>query len=205
MTGQRFGRLVVVCYTGSDKHHKSRWDCLCDCGKTINVETGALRSENTKSCGCSRLGNVNVTHGKAKTRIYKTWANMKNRTGNPNTDDYSYYGERGITLCDEWQEFEVFYAWAIKSGYSGGLTIDRIDNNGNYTPQNCRWVNQKIQCNNRRSNNVITYNGETKTLGEWAEQFGLNRSTIYRRLNSGWSIEKVLETPSTKNHNKSNR
>lgn len=136
-------------------------------------------------------------HGLNETRIYKTWVRMKVRCYNQNHDRYKNYGGRGITVCDEWKnDFKKFYEWAMKNGYSDDLTIDRIDVNGNYEPSNCRWITNKEQCNNRRNNHFITYNGKTQTVSEWAEEIGLDYNTLLVRINRlHWDIEKALTTP----------
>jgi hypothetical protein len=133
---------------------------------------------------------------KRKQRIYTTWKNMIRRCYNKDHTSYKYYGGKGITVCAEWQEFEPFYEWAIGSGYSDNLTIDRIDNNDNYKPQNCRWVTPKEQANNRSTNRCITFNGEAKTVAEWADGLGISFQSLDARLRSGnWSVEEALTTP----------
>lgn len=194
LTGQRFGRLVAVKFAGHDKNRHRLWECQCDCGRTVNIDVNSLRSGKSKSCGCSRKG-INKTHGKSGSRIHKIWADMIQRTHNPNERCYVNYGGRGITVCDEWLTFEPFYLWAIQNGYAEGLTIDRIDNDKGYSPDNCRWVTRKVQGNNKRNNRRLEYQGQTKTLAEWAVQFGMKQETLANRLKLGWSIERALETP----------
>lgn len=138
-----------------------------------------------------------TTHGKTHSRLYKIWKTMKQRVSNPNTINYSLYGGKGVSVCDEWsRSFEAFFTWAILNGYEADLSIDRVDSNGNYCPENCRWVNMKIQQNNRSNNHIITFNGESLTLSMWAERIGLNPKTLSRRIvDKGWSIERALTTP----------
>jgi hypothetical protein len=129
---------------------------------------------------------------------------MRNRCRNPNEKAYKYYGARGIKVCKEWETFDNFHKWAIETGYVEGLTIDRIDNNKDYEPNNCRWATKKEQALNRKTNRHIEFRGETKTLCEWSEEYGINRTTFMNRLERGWSIEKALETPvmeNRRNHN----
>ena len=194
LTGQRFGRLVALKFTGDDKNRHRLWECRCDCGRTVNIDINSLRSGKSKSCGCSRKG-INKTHGKSGTRLYGIWADMLQRTYNPDERCYANYGGRGITVCDEWMEFEAFYQWAIQNGYSEELTIDRIDNDKGYFPENCRWVTRKVQGNNKRSNRRLEYQGQTKTLEDWAILFGMKLGTVANRLNLGLSVEKALEIP----------
>ena len=141
-------------------------------------------------------GNKNhYIHGKRKTRLYRIWANMKTRCINPNDPHFERYGGRGITICDEWKnDFKAFYDWSMSHGYADNLTIDRIDNNGNYCPSNCRWVTVKVQNQNRRKRNVIsiTYNGETKSATEWARELNLGHDTIRQRYHKGWTPEQCL-------------
>lgn len=132
-----------------------------------------------------------------KTRIYSIYKGMKDRCRYKTNDNYMRYGGRGIRVCEEWlSDFMSFYDWAINNGYKDGLTLDRIDSNGNYEPSNCRWLTYKEQANNTKRNNYITFNNETHTLTEWAEKLGLKRSTLTTRIHrQGWSIEKALTTP----------
>lgn len=200
ITGQRFGKLVVL-GRGEDAvsksgRHRIRWECKCDCGKTITAYSENLKSGKTTSCGCYRAELVrgrSVTHGETRSKLYGVWSSIKSRCLNSNTAAYKDYGGRGISICDEWKNsFEVFRDWAYANGYKEGVSIDRIDNNGNYCPDNCRWVISVVQANNRRSNILITYNGETLTVTEWAEKLGKNPKTIFNRLYSGWSAIEAI-------------
>ena len=135
-------------------------------------------------------------HKMSNTRIHRIWRMMKHRCNCTTYDSYKHYGGRGIKVCEEWQSsFQNFYEWAVANGYSDNLTIDRKDANGNYEPSNCRWVSMTDQANNRRNNHLVTLNGCTKTLAEWAEAYGIKRDTISHRLIRGWSIERAITTP----------
>lgn len=136
---------------------------------------------------------------KYKTKLYRKWQSMLNRCRNSNEKQYKYYGERGIRVCDEWKNYANFYKWAIDSGYKENLTIDRIDVNGNYEPSNCRWATKKEQALNRRTNHYLEFNGKIKTLKEWQDEYGINRTTFRNRLKRGWSIEKALTFPICEN------
>ena len=135
------------------------------------------------------------SHGKQPARLYRIWANMKSRCSNPNVDNYRFYGGRGIKVCDEWQDFISFRFWAITNGYADDLTLDRINNDGNYEPSNCRWDTHLHQCNNTRRNHWLTFHGETHTIAEWARIVGIKVDTLERRINAhGWSVERALTT-----------
>lgn len=198
ISGQRFGYLTAI-----KIHHKIKtstrttyfWLCKCDCGNYSIVPAGNLKSGHTKSCGCLKHKPSRITHNLSKTRLYNIYNGMKSRCQNTNNPRYKDYGERGIKICPEWLEnFMNFYNWAINNGYSDHLTIDRIDNNGDYEPKNCRWVDYIRQNNNRRNSHIIKYNGISHTLAEWAKIYNLDASLILYRLNRGWSIEKAFTT-----------
>lgn len=142
---------------------------------------------------------MDIKHGDAKRgqvkRLYRIWANMISRCNNPNKPDYQYYGERGVRVCDEWMDYSVFQIWSINNGYSNDLTLDRINVNQNYCPENCRWATIKTQQNNKRSNHRLEFNGENHTISEWAEILNINRTVIKDRLKAGWSVEETLTTP----------
>lgn len=196
LTGVKFGRLAVIKQAGRNKRGQIVWSCECDCGKEVVVCGASLRRGNTRSCGClqrERAIEYNTKHGGKGTRLYKTWKGIKERCFNPNKTKYSIYGGRGITICDEWKnDFKAFREWAMANGYNDTLTIDRIDANGNYEPSNCRWATQKEQQNNKRNNHLITFNGETHTLTEWASIKNIPRRTLQDRIYKGWKIEKSL-------------
>lgn len=198
MSGLRFGRLVVLERAGT-RSKNPIWRCRCDCGNEIFAMGGNLRSGDTQSCGCLNRENAKkryLTHGGTNTRLFRIWHNMKNRCGNPNTKDYADYGSRGIKVCPEWSEnFEAFRDWAMANGYREDLTLDRKDNDGPYSPENCRWITNAAQQNNRRNNHLLTLYGKTQTITKWAEETGINRSTLKARLKRGWSIEKALTYP----------
>lgn len=202
LTGMKFGRWTVLGYSHTNGLRALYWTCKCECGTIKEVSGNSLRNNRSKSCGClskevsREVGKKsNKSHGQFGTPLYFVWNSMKQRCNNPNSTSYSDYGKRGISVCDEWSEFEPFYRWAMLSGYKQGLSIDRTDNNGNYHPENCRWVSGKKQCRNRRSNKRFTYNNKNLTLVEWAEITGINRSTLASRVYTyGWNIEKALTT-----------
>ena len=159
LTGQRFTRLTVIC-KASPQGRSTRWLCRCACGKEVVATSKHLRDGNTKSCGCyihEFVAKRNTTHGLSKSRLYSIWHSMKDRCLNTNHLHFNDYGGRGITICDEWKDnFQAFYDWAYAHGYNESApqwqcTLDRIDTNGNYCPDNCRWVDMKTQIHNRRN------------------------------------------------------
>ncbi len=195
LTGQRFGRLVVIERAENDKSGNVRWVCRCDCGKTITTNGWSLRNGATKSCGCLRRTAV-TTHGLSHTRLYCIWTSMKNRCYDPNMRFYKDYGGRGIVVCDEWRKnFIAFYNWAMSHGYREDLTLDRIDNDGPYSPENCRWATRKEQANNRRGGTKVTLHGQTRSILEWCGFFKIEYHVVRMRINSGWPIERALMTP----------
>mgnify|MGYP000251181578 CR=1 FL=1 len=192
--GKRFGRLVVLSHTNYGRNTSCGniiWKCRCDCGNITYVSTNNLISKYSKtlSCGCLRREN-STKHNLSETKIYKTLVAIKGRCKNKNNKNYFRYGGRGITICQEWDGehgFENFYKWSMENGYADGLTIDRIDNDKGYSPDNCRWVTPKTQMNNTRRNVYIEINGIKKSLTEWAEIYGISIGTVRDRIRRGWS------------------
>ena len=200
LTGQRFGRLVVEEFAYVDKHGNAIWRCKCDCGNLKTVGSREIRKGITKSCGCLRKENLykcSWRHGGKHTRLYTIWVNMIARIENENERDYRKYGGRGIKICEEWRnDFQQFYNWAMNHGYRDDLTIDRIDVNGHYCPENCRWIPLQEQYLNMRKNVRIEYRGENLTLAEWSRKLNINRNTLWTRIQElGWTAEKAIETP----------
>lgn len=196
LTNQRFGKLLVIERKGSDEKGQALWLCHCDCG-TKKIIRGHDLKCGTKSCGCSRRYNTGLyQHGLSGTRLHNIWRSMKDRCFNTNNKSYSFYGGRGISICTEWlNDFVPFFEWSNNNGYSDELTLDRIDINGNYCPENCRWIDRTKQANNTRRNVVITIDDETKTLSEWCKYLNLNYSSVQSRLHKGWELKLALTTP----------
>ena len=203
ITGNKYGRLTAVKPTAKrTASHGVKWECICECGKIVFASTNALNKGNTRSCGClrneltaERNRKRQTTHGMSKSRLYRIWANMLQRCKNPKTDRYQSYGGKGVRVCSVWHEFAEFYDWAMQNGYEEALSIDRLDVNGNYEPNNCRWVNAKTQMSNKSNNRILSVCGITKTMSEWAECTGINVSTIAMRLRNGWSEERAVSKP----------
>lgn len=209
LIGQRFGRWLVVSQAERDKKGQVQYNCRCDCGTERIIRRTSLTSGNSRSCGClSRdvAAKNETTHGDTGCRLYRIWAGIIQRCCN-NRERYEWekYGGRGITVCDEWRKYEPFKEWAMDNGYRDDLSIDRIDPNGNYCPENCRWATTYEQSNNKRTSKIIEFNGETGTVREFADKYGLAYSCLYTRLRNGWSVEKALLTPTQKaNHRMTN-
>ena len=138
-----------------------------------------------------------ITHGKRHTRLYSIWTDMKTRCNNPKRDKYARYGARGITVCEEWlNNFQAFYDWAMANGYADNLTIDRKDNDKGYSPENCRWITMKEQASNKSTNHLITHDGQTCTIAEWARKTGISREVLKDRIcRYGWDSDRALTTP----------
>lgn len=189
LRGQRFGRLTVVERVETLKAGETRWLCRCSCGRETITTTGRLRRGTCRSCGClhseaaKAQGHASMKHGATGSRLHRIWTNMKTRCRNKKNSNYPRWGGRGIAVCDEWlNDFSAFQAWALANGYREGLTLDRIDNNGGYSPENCRWTTAAMQANNRRSSRRISCWGETHTLGEWSRKLGISACTLFYRL-----------------------
>lgn len=187
LTGKKFGKLEVIGIADTTTR-KTYWICKCDCGNYKNVRADSLLCGAIKSCGCLKKQQdkinliANHSHKQSGTRLYKIWQNLKKRCYNKHDARYHRYGGRGIKVCSEWEKkFVNFYNWAINNGYSEKLTIDRIDNDKDYMPENCRWVDIKTQCNNRCTNIKITIGNATKTLTEWCNIFELDYRKIFAR------------------------
>lgn len=197
LIGKRFGRLRAIEHKGRRADGREQYLCKCDCGREIVVIAKNLKNNNTKSCGCLKRDSwlaANVTHGKSKTKLYRVWASIKDRCYRSGCKNYHNYGGRGIAMCDEWKDsFQSFYEWATSNGYSPGLTIERMDVDGNYTPDNCCWITAHEQCQNKRNTRRITLNGECHTFKEWAEITGVNYYTLFSRYQAGKPPEEILK------------
>lgn len=207
--GNKYGKLTVLSKSNNyyieplTGKRNLIWVCQCECGNIIEVVGKYLTSGNTKSCGCLKIDLLKkrvTKHKLSNTRIYHEYINMKQRCCNPNNKKYPSYGGRGIVICDEWLNedngFMNFYNWAISHGYRDDLTIDRINVNGNYEPNNCRWAPNIVQSNNTRRNNNIEYNGTIFSLMNWCRALGQNYNIIRTRLYNNYSIQETLFGPS---------
>jgi len=207
LTGKKYGRLVVIGFAGrspgkSPGRSYFLWVCECECSATCTVDGCSLRSGNTKSCGClARDRSIlrSTTHGKAKLPEYRIWSGIISRCLNPTRDRYRYYGARGITIAPEWRNDFTKFLEHVGPRPSPKHEIDRIDNNGHYEPGNVRWVTHRENCRNKRGNRIVEYDGQSRTLVEWAEILGVSHKLVSSRINAlGWDPVRALTTPAAK-------
>lgn len=206
LTGKQFGKLKVLGYAGLDKHFKSTWWCQCSCeNKTIKIIVGTeLSKRNTQSCGCliiekNKARQIDNGLRSPDNRVYRIYRGMKDRCYNENGKDYSHYGGRGITICEEWlNDFSEFYKWAAHAGYKDNLTIDRIEVDKNYSPDNCRWTTTAVQNKNKTTSIKVIYNNQEWILKDLVDMLGLTDSydTIKQRIViHNWDVEKAIHKP----------
>lgn len=195
VAGNRFNMLVVL-----SQIDKKYWLCLCDCGTEKRVRKDHLTLGRVKSCGCKSaewIAESRTVHGHAKrgsgTSIYSRWQGMLERCNNKNSQAYKRYGGRGITICDRWLSFENFYE--DMGDPPDGMSLDRIDNDKGYSKDNCRWASKTEQIRNRSTSKILTFNGETKSIKEWADSYGIRYGTLQLRLRAGWSVDEAITTP----------
>lgn len=193
MVGTRFGRLIVTSFSHRKETVGFFWNCLCDCGNTSVLSTSVLRSGSTQSCGCYRKDKI-TKHNMHKTRIYSKWRSMLSRCRNPRNINYKNYGGRGITVSDSWLDFENFYG-DMGDPPTDKHQIDRINNEGNYEASNCRWVTNKENARNKRTNRLITLGGKTQCVSAWAEDLNIKVSTINHRLGNDWPGDVAISRP----------
>jgi hypothetical protein len=204
--GKKFNRLTVLEFVGTDKYGNTKFLCECDCGNRKVLLGSKVKGGRTKSCGClhsETARNNTKKHLSSHTKLYSVYAHILSRCFCKTNKNYHNYGGRGITVCEEWADkekgFDKFKEWAYQNGYDenakfGNCTIDRINNDGNYEPSNCRWADIKTQANNKRQNHLITFNGKTQNVTQWATELGFTNSTLFNRIRKGWSVEETLTT-----------
>ena len=196
LTRKRFGKLTAI-ERDFSKRKRTMWICECDCGNTITVRSDVLLTGHTQSCGCMQkeiTSNIKKTHGMANKRLYNIYNNMIRRCYHEKTTKYADYGGRGIKVCDEWKNDKMtFFKWATSNGYEEHLTIDRINNDGNYEPSNCRWVTMKEQAKNKRTNHLVEYHGKSQSLKQWSEELGIKYCTLVSRIDTlQWDTERAF-------------
>jgi hypothetical protein len=196
--GDKYSQLTIVRERDTISGRRM-FECVCDCGTTVVVRLENLRGNITKSCGCYQkemASKATLKHGYSCHPLYSVWEGMKTRCYNTAHEDFYLYGERGIRVCDEWLNDPIrFIAWSLANGWKPGLTIDRKNNDGNYEPGNCRFVTVLIQARNKRTNYMVTYQGETKCLSEWAPITGIPYKTLWARIKAEWEIERAFTLP----------
>lgn len=197
-SGDKFGKLTVRELVVDGNANRRRWLCDCECGGKKVTSEDNLRRGHCKSCGClyKTIGGkakYGTAFGESKTRLYRIWRGMKERCERQTSKEYARYGGRGISICDQWHEYPRFRDWALANGYSETLTLDRIDNDGDYAPDNCRWATHREQANNRGNNHKVSYNGETKNIAEWARQFGIDLLAFNAAIQRGRTVEEILK------------
>jgi hypothetical protein len=198
LTGYRSHRLVVQDeFERKEFGNKMRtfWKCLCDCGNIYWAESYNIKTKIAKSCGCiNKSGQSNTKHGMANSKLYRVWYSMKQRCINPKVPAYKWYGRRGIHVCESWDtDFLSFVYWSLSNGYEEGLTLDRINNDGNYEPSNCRWVTFKVQSNNRSTNKFIEYNNKRLTYKQWSQELGVRYEILKDKSNNGKTLDTIIK------------
>ena len=197
LTGQRFGRWTVIRFSHTTQYRENYWYCRCDCGNENAVRCSHLTKALSQSCGCFQrecVAQQSYKHGLTQHPIYGTYHQMKNRCYNPNDSRYRDYGGRGITICSKWR-YSVVNFLDDMGERPPGTTLDRIDNDGPYSPENCRWATSYQQGSNTRKNHWLEHDGQRLTVAQWARRLNVNQSTIYSRLRYGWSISDALTRP----------
>lgn len=206
---KRFGKLIAKEPIGLNNHKEMKWLCFCDCGNTHTTTSNLLRKGITtqcRVCAIKQIGEKNKKHEVVSKRLYRCYANIKTRCTNKKQDPYNRYINRGIDMCEEWkQSYVSFQDWAIKNGYSDNLTIDRIDNNGDYEPNNCRWVDRKVQSNNRRTNRILEYKEEKDTISNWSSRLKIPYHYIQYRLKKELSLEDIVNEFNNTGHKRKKR
>ena len=200
-TGIKFGLLTAVTDVGALRNSRV-WLFTCECGQEVRrVGSRVAKAKGLQSCGCAnseiraKNGRANKTHGWSQHKLYGVWRHMMRRCYNPDCADYSRYGGRGISVCAEWHDLDAFCRWGIESGHADGLTIERIQVNEDYRPENCTWIPNEAQARNREDMCMITYKGETMFAADWARRLGMKPSTIRARVRYGWSDQRIIEEP----------
>lgn len=193
ITGEHFGRLKVNHIAGRNKHNQILWHCTCECGKEAVVIGHLMRYGYTQSCGClhrEMASKINLSHGMAQKPIYRIWRSMMQRCYDKNSNAYGRYGGRGISVCESWQDFNSFYA--DMGDRPEGLSLERVDNDGDYSPENVVWADAKAQARNRRSTVYLEHDGQRKSMAEWAEDVGMDIKTLWMRINRGMPVDVAL-------------
>lgn len=201
LQGKRFGNLTVLERVGKDKARNILWKCRCDCGNEIVVRTCELNRGHTKSCGCYQkemASKANIKHGESHGKLHQVWLDMRARCKRKSHHAYKWYGGKGISVCDEWENnYLSFQKWAFENGYKNGLTIDRMDGNGNYCPENCRWATRKEQSNNISSCVYFDFMGERLNITQFCEKYGVPAGHFYKTARKNINIQTLMKCIAT--------
>lgn len=192
--GAKFGALTIKGFYSDygDGHKRVYANCICDCGNELATRFDHMKTSSTISCGCKRYANMAKKHGCCKTRLYRLWQGIKSRCYNAHNPEYKNYGGRGIIMSNEWLDFSVFKQWADSNGYADNLTIERVNVNGNYCKENCKWIPLSEQLKNTTRTVYITYKGETLCAQDWCKKFGLANNVVIHRYRTGLPLDKVF-------------
>lgn len=208
LVGKRFGRLKVIRRNGSSKHKRALWLCRCDCGNELTVIGNSLTVGRVNSCGCLKIEQLKerlITHGLTTSEhfhpLYETWSGIKDRINNPNNPGWHNYGGRGIKICDRWKDSFQNFIDDMGPRPSDKHSIDRIDNDGDYCPDNCRWATRKQQANNKQTSISITIGNQTKPISEWCKHYKIKYATALWRFNHGWAIDKIFSVRAYRGRN----
>lgn len=199
-SGKKYGRLTPL-HRDQNNTGRTKWVCRCECGEVKSIPISSLTSGRANSCGCYRKEVTSMRmqkHGRKNKRLYSIWLNMRSRCNNTNAKSFENYGKRGISVCSEWDDYENFYNWSINNGYQKDLTIDRIDNDGNYEPSNCRWVDRFVQMNNTSKNVFIEIEGNIRTLSDHSKHYGIHYEKLYYRYEVGMRGEELIQPTLTR-------
>ena len=195
-TGIRYGSCVMLRFYGHDEQGRRLWKAKCDCGNEFVARPDHMkRAGHCVTCGRKNQAKAISKHGDYKNPLYAIWQSMRQRCQNPKAQEFHDYGGRGICVCDEWNDWQAFKAWAMANNYKKGLSIERIDVNGNYEPGNCKWIPLSEQGFNKRNSHLITYNGKTQSIAKFAKEYGFRTCVLERRIYRGWTVERALTTP----------
>ena len=196
LTNKRFGKLIAVEKVGKDKARNILWRCKCDCGNEVIAKACELNRGHCHSCGCyqkERASEANKIHGKSHTKLHYVWTDMLKRCDNPNHHAYKWYGGKGVKVCNKWKEYISFEKWAFENGYKYGLTIDRIDGNGDYCPENCRWATRKEQSNNLSSCVYFDFMGERLNITQFCTKYDVSAGHFYKIARKNINIQTLMK------------
>lgn len=195
LSGQTFGDLTVSHFLGQGTYGRCIYSCICSCGNVCEVQSNQLYQSRVRSCGCNDTKRPRQKHGLSGSKLYATWRRIMQRTENPKHVFFANYGGRGIKVCNRWKSSFLAFVEDMGTPPTDNHTIDRLDSDGDYTPDNCRWATRAEQARNRRDNIYVTHQGQTRSVIEWAETFNVSSAMLARRLRNGWTMERATTKP----------